>query len=184
MAFAAARMILKDKRRKSKEDFAPPPPRTRSKVWMNYKFVLIWQYPERKNNCKIRYRLDKKFYSKTCLSLDSFHCKNVNCSFRWLWLNFIYYFIVSSSFPFSYTLLSLYINSIWSYYYYYYYLSLRMFGSFPMQTRSVSTCSFKSDTQVSVGFCYFNCISSKLNKSRMMSPVIVPCIEYLLRIFV
>lgn len=30
MAFAAARMILKDKRRKSKEDFAPP--RQRSKV--------------------------------------------------------------------------------------------------------------------------------------------------------
>lgn len=34
MAFAAARLILKDKRRKSKEDFAPPPPRTRSKVQM------------------------------------------------------------------------------------------------------------------------------------------------------
>lgn len=32
MAFAAARMILKDKRRKSKEDFVPPQPRTRSKV--------------------------------------------------------------------------------------------------------------------------------------------------------
>lgn len=30
MAFAAARMILKDKRRKSKEDFVPP--RQRSKV--------------------------------------------------------------------------------------------------------------------------------------------------------
>lgn len=32
MAFAAARMILKDKRRKSKEDFTPPQ-RTRSKVF-------------------------------------------------------------------------------------------------------------------------------------------------------
>lgn len=32
MAFAAARMILKDKRRKSKEDFAPTPVRNRSKV--------------------------------------------------------------------------------------------------------------------------------------------------------
>lgn len=32
MAFAAARMILKDKRRKSKEDFAPVPVRNRSKV--------------------------------------------------------------------------------------------------------------------------------------------------------
>lgn len=35
MAFAAARMILKDKRRKSKEDFVPPQ-RTRSKVFWTY----------------------------------------------------------------------------------------------------------------------------------------------------
>lgn len=34
MAFAAARMILKDKRRKSKEEFQPPQ-RTRSKVLSN-----------------------------------------------------------------------------------------------------------------------------------------------------
>ncbi|CAG9802104.1 unnamed protein product [Chironomus riparius] len=34
MAFAAARMILKDKRRKSKEDFAPP--RQRSKANSKY----------------------------------------------------------------------------------------------------------------------------------------------------
>lgn len=40
MAFAAARMILKDKRRKSKEDFVPPPPRTRSKVY----FVVLTAY--------------------------------------------------------------------------------------------------------------------------------------------
>lgn len=33
MAFAAARMILKDKRRKSKEDFAAPA-RNRSKVFI------------------------------------------------------------------------------------------------------------------------------------------------------
>lgn len=38
MAFAAARMILKDKRRKSKEDFAPPP-RQRSKVDLYYFYV-------------------------------------------------------------------------------------------------------------------------------------------------
>jgi hypothetical protein len=45
MAFAAARMILKDKRRKSKEEYAPPQ-RTRSKVifvlnysqWFDMKF--------------------------------------------------------------------------------------------------------------------------------------------------
>lgn len=35
MAFAAARMILKDKRRKSKEEYVPPT-RTRSKVWFIY----------------------------------------------------------------------------------------------------------------------------------------------------
>lgn len=40
MAFAAARMILKDKRRKSKEDFAPPP-RQRSKVDLYYFYVQI-----------------------------------------------------------------------------------------------------------------------------------------------
>lgn len=43
MAFAAARMILKDKRRKSKEDFAPPP-RQRSKVDLYifmYKFLFV-----------------------------------------------------------------------------------------------------------------------------------------------
>ena len=38
MAFAAARMILKDKRRKSKEDFAPPP-RQRSKVDLYILFI-------------------------------------------------------------------------------------------------------------------------------------------------
>lgn len=37
MAFAAARMILKDKRRKSKDDFAPPS-RTRSKVLL---FIVL-----------------------------------------------------------------------------------------------------------------------------------------------
>lgn len=37
MAFAAARMILKDKRRKSKEDFTPPQ-RTRSKVFKSRNF--------------------------------------------------------------------------------------------------------------------------------------------------
>jgi hypothetical protein len=37
MAFAAARMILKDKRRKSKEDFVPP--RQRSKVDDNIKLI-------------------------------------------------------------------------------------------------------------------------------------------------
>lgn len=39
MAFAAARMILKDKRRKSKEDFAPP--RQRSKVASSFYITLI-----------------------------------------------------------------------------------------------------------------------------------------------
>lgn len=39
MAFAAARMILKDKRRKSKEDFAPPT-RQRSKVQLLTKLLL------------------------------------------------------------------------------------------------------------------------------------------------
>jgi hypothetical protein len=38
MAFAAARMILKDKRRKSKEDFVPP--RQRSKVDDNIKLIF------------------------------------------------------------------------------------------------------------------------------------------------
>lgn len=40
MAFAAARMILKDKRRKSKEDFTPPQ-RTRSKVFKSRTFLCI-----------------------------------------------------------------------------------------------------------------------------------------------
>lgn len=42
MAFAAARMILKDKRRKSKEDFTPPQ-RTRSKVFRQFSrnFAII-----------------------------------------------------------------------------------------------------------------------------------------------
>lgn len=40
MAFAAARMILKDKRRKSKEDFTPPQ-RTRSKVFTLVEILQI-----------------------------------------------------------------------------------------------------------------------------------------------
>lgn len=43
MAFAAARMILKDKRRKSKEEYVTPA-RTRSKVFLINYFMCILFY--------------------------------------------------------------------------------------------------------------------------------------------
>lgn len=56
MAFAAARMILKDKRRKSKEDFVPPQ-RTRSKVFsiIAYNFYVAAIESNRKTKKK-KYR--------------------------------------------------------------------------------------------------------------------------------
>lgn len=42
MAFAAARMILKDKRRKSKEEYVPPT-RTRSKVINLMKMFILYR---------------------------------------------------------------------------------------------------------------------------------------------
>ena len=41
MAFAAARMILKDKRRKSKEDFAPPRQRSKVDLMINDNFLRL-----------------------------------------------------------------------------------------------------------------------------------------------
>lgn len=43
MAFAAARMILKDKRRKSKEEF-PASTRNRSKVFMTKGFLEMYVF--------------------------------------------------------------------------------------------------------------------------------------------
>lgn len=44
MAFAAARMILKDKRRKSKEDFAPPRQRSKVEALQKHMFLSFWHF--------------------------------------------------------------------------------------------------------------------------------------------
>lgn len=68
MAFAAARMILKDKRRKSKEEYVPPT-RTRSKVWFE-NCIVVCSFPHRINiafvekvlNLIVRETARKKMY--------------------------------------------------------------------------------------------------------------------------